>query len=379
MIWVDMDFSDYNRMTQTIGIGIIGTGFGQIVHIPGFQAHAETEVVAVYHRNLDKAKQVADKFSIPHSCDRLDDLLAIPEVQAVSISTPPFLHFEAAQAAIAAGKHVLLEKPTALNVEEAIALYKLAQSKGVVVTMDFEFRTCPHWRYLKDLMVQGYAGKPRLIAINWLVQGRADAKRGWNWYSQKDKGGGALGALGSHTFDYVDWLFGSITRLCGQLSTSIPTRPDADGLMRPVDADDTCNIMLELADGTPCNIGISTVTHRGRGHWVTVYGDRATLVLGSPNLADYVHGFSLQQAKPGSELEVMPIPPAYEFPQVYKDGRLAPFIAICDRFVTAIRKGENIAPSLREGIYSQLLMDLTHQSHTKRQWVDVPSIESAIA
>lgn len=365
-------------MAQKIGIGIIGTGFGQIVHIPGLKSHAATEVVAVYHRRLDKAQQIADKFGIPHSYTSLADLLAIPEVQAVSISTPPSLHFEAAQAAIAAGKHVLLEKPTTLNVGEAIALYQQAQAKGAIVTMDFEFRTCPHWRYLKDLMVQGHAGKPRLITINWLVQGRADAKRGWNWYSQKDQGGGALGALGSHTFDYVDWLFGPIARLCGQLSTAIPSRPDANGVMRTVDADDTCNIILELADGTPCNICISTVTHRGRGHWVTVYGDRATLVLGSPNLTDYVHGFSLQQAKPGEELEVMPIPPEYEFPRTFQDGRLAPFMAICDRFVAAIRKGENMAPSLKEGIHSQLLMDLTHLSHTQRQWVDVPALDSLI-
>ncbi|WP_019499248.1 Gfo/Idh/MocA family protein [Pseudanabaena sp. PCC 6802] len=366
-------------MAQKIGIGIIGTGFGQIVHIPGFQAHPDTEVVAVYHRRLDKAQQIADKFGIPHSYTNLGDLLAIPDVQAVSISTPPFLHFEAAKAAIAAGKHVLLEKPTTLNVDEAIALYKLAQNKGTIVTMDFEFRTCPHWCYLKDLMAQGYAGKTRLITIDWLVQGRADAKRAWNWYSQKARGGGALGALGSHTFDYVDWLFGPISRLCGQLSTAIPTRPDVNGVLHPVDADDTCNIMLELADGTPCNICISTVTYSGRGHWVTVYGDRATLVLGSPNLADYVHGFSLRQAKPGGELEVMPIPSEYEFPQTFKDGRLAPFIAICDRFVAAIRKGESIAPGLKEGIYSQLLMDLTHLSHAQRQWVDVPSLDSVIA
>jgi predicted dehydrogenase len=366
-------------MAQKIGIGIIGTGFGQIVHIPGFQSHAETEVVAVYHRDLNKARQVADKFGIPNSCDRLEDLLAIPTVEAVSISTPPFLHFEAAKAAIAAGKHVLLEKPTTLNVAEAIALYELAQTKGVVVTMDFEFRTCPHWRYLQHLLEQEYIGKPRLIAIDWLVQGRADANRGWNWYSQKARGGGALGAIGSHTFDYISWLFGPIARLSGQLSTAIPTRPDAEGVMRAVDADDTCNIMLELADGTPCNICLSTVTYRGRGHWVTVYGDRGTLVLGSPNLNDYVHGFSLQHAKPGSELEVMPIPSAYEFPRTFKDGRLAPFVAICDRFVAAIRKGENTVPSLREGIYSQLLMDLTHQSHAQRQWIDVPSLDSLLS
>ncbi len=366
-------------MHDRIGIGIIGTGFGQTVHIPGFQNHSETKVVAVYHRDRQKAQQIANEFSIFAACDRLDDLLEMPSIQAVAISTPPFLHFEMAKAAIEAGKHVLLEKPTALSVDEAIVLYQLARSKGVIVTMDFEFRTCPHWRYLQHLLATGYAGKLRLIKIEWLVQGRASANRQWNWYSQKDRGGGALGALGSHTFDYISWLFGPVARICGHLSTSIDSRPDAQGVMRPVDADDTCNIMLELANRTPCNICISTVTHRGRGHWVTVYGDLHTVVLGSSNLNDYVHGFSLQKTIPGGELEVMPIPTEYEFPRTFKDGRLAPFIAICDRFVTSIRKGENIAPSLREGIYSQLLMDLTKSSHDHRQWLDVPNLDSLLA
>jgi len=363
-------------VSKKIGIGIVGTGFGQIVHIPGFQAHPDTEVIAVYQRNLEKAKLVADKFDIPYASDRLADLLANPAVQAVAISTPPFLHYEAAKASIEAGKHVLLEKPIALNVNEAIELDRLAQKQGVVVAVDFEFRCVPQWRYCKDLLDRGWVGKPRLITIAWLVQGRADAKRAWNWYSQKSRGGGALGALGSHTFDYVHWLFGDVKRLSGQLSTSIEVRPDLDGNTHLVDADDTCNILLELSDGTPCNISISTVTHRGRGHWVTIYGDRSTLVLGSPNLGDYVHGFSVQTAKSGGELEFLPVPPEYNLPQTYPDGRLAPFIAVCDRFVTAIQQNTPVVPGLREGIYSQLLMDLTHQSHTQAKWMEVPELHT---
>jgi predicted dehydrogenase len=365
-------------VSKKIGIGIIGTGFGQIVHIPGFQEHPDTEVVAIYHRDLWKAKQVADKFEVSFSCDRLSQLLANPRVDAVAISTPPFLHYEAAKAAIAAGKHVLLEKPITLNVSEAIELYRLSQQHGVTVAVDFEFRCVPHWQYFKDLLEQGWVGQKRLITVSWLVQGRADSKRAWNWYSQKSRGGGALGALGSHAFDYIHWLFGDVNRLSSQLSTSINARPDSDGNMHLVDADDTCNLLLELGDRTPCNISISTVTHRGRGHWVTVYGDRATLVLGSPNLSDYVHGFSIQSAKPGGELELLSVPSTYNFPKTYTDGRLAPFIAVCDRFVTAIQQNSSMSPGLREGIYSQLLMDITHQSHQEAKWIGVPYLESLL-
>jgi predicted dehydrogenase len=357
-----------------IGVGIIGTGFGQLIHIPALQIHPDTEVVAVYHRDRLKAQQIADKFAIPHACDRLEDLLALPQVQAVTISTPPSFHYEQAKAAIEAGKHVLLEKPVTMNSQEAIALYRLAQERQVITATDFEFRCVPQWRYFKHLLDQNHVGKKRLIQIDWLVQGRADPKRVWNWYSQKAFGGGALGAIGSHAFDYVRWLFGDIKSLSGQLSTGIPERPDVNGVMRPVDADDTCNILLELADGPPCNISLSTVTYRGRGHWLTVYGENGTLVLGSSNQSDYVHGFSLRHGKiDRTEMEVVPIPFEYDLPKTYADGRLAPVLAICDRWVQSIQTGQPMTPSLYEGAWSQLLMDLTQESHQQKKWIDVPS------
>ena len=357
-----------------IGVGIIGTGFGQTIHIPALQIHPDTEVVAVYHRDRLKAQQIAAKFNIPHACDRLEDLLALESVQAVTISTPPSFHYEQAKAAIMAGKHVLLEKPVTMNAQEAIALYNLAQQHKVITATDFEFRCVPQWRYLKYLLENNHIGKKRLISIEWLVQGRADAKRVWNWYSQQEYGGGALGAIGSHVFDYIRWLFGDIKSISAQLSTGINERPDSDGVMRPVDADDTCNILLELADGTPCNISLSTVAYRGRGHWLTVYGEDGTLVLGSSNQADYVHGFSLRQGKlDRSEMELMPIPPEYDLPKTYSDGRLAPVLAICDRWVRAIQSGQAMTPSLYDGAWSQTLMDLAQESHQQRKWINVPN------
>ncbi len=102
-----------------IGVAVVGTGFGQKVHLPGFQAHHRTEVVAVYHRNLDKAQAIASTHNIPYACNSIADIVAIPEVAGVSISTPPFLHFEMAKTVLEAGKHLLLEKPTALTAYEA--------------------------------------------------------------------------------------------------------------------------------------------------------------------------------------------------------------------------------------------------------------------
>ncbi|HEY9909235.1 MAG TPA: Gfo/Idh/MocA family oxidoreductase [Thermosynechococcaceae cyanobacterium] len=365
-----MGFMQFNQ--SEIGVAIVGTGFGQKVHLPGFAAHHRTRVVAVYHRDSQKAQAIAQSHSIPHACTSVAEIVALPEVQAVSISTPPFLHYEQAKIVLNAGKHLLLEKPTTLSVAEATELHQLAIDRSLVTTLNFEFRCIPAWLRLAELLATGYIGQKRLIKIDWLVSSRADASRPWNWYAQKALGGGALGAIGSHAFDYIAWLFGEVKQLSARLRVTVPQRPEpATGDLKPVDADDIALISLELADGTPCQICLSAATYQGRGHWLEVYGDRGTLVLGSSNQKDYVHGFQLWGSQQGEPLQVLEIPARLEFPQTYEDGRIAPFVRIVDRWVQGIEQGQSIAPSLVEGLYSQRLMDLAHQSNQTGTWVQV--------
>jgi len=377
---VEPSYESAAAQLPIMGVAVVGTGFGQKVHIPGFQAHPRTQVVAVYHRDLNKAKVIAQAHNIPQACDTIADLVALPEVAAVSISTPPFLHYEMAKTVLQAGKHLLLEKPTALSAAEAKELYQLALANKVIAILDFEVRFVPAWQLLAEMLSEEYVGQKRLIKIDWLVSSRADASRPWNWYSRKDQGGGALGALGSHTFDYINWLFGPVQRLGAHLSTAIALRPDpATGELKPVDADDTCMLMLELADGTPCQVCISACTFQGRGHWVEVYGDRGTLVLGSDNQKDYVHGFRLWASQGGRSLAEVQIPARLTFPQTYTDGRIAPFIRVVDQWLQGIDRGEAIAPSLQEGVYSQLLMDFTHQASLTGSCIDVPMLDVFLA
>ena len=366
-------------MNQSLlGVAIVGTGFGQKVHIPGFQAHHRTKVAAVHHRDIDKARAIASTHNIPHSADNLTEILALPEVSAVSISTPPFLHYEMAKTVLEAGKHLLLEKPTTLSASEAKELYQIARSQNLVAGMDFEFRFVPAWQQFKQMLADNYVGSKRLVKIDCLVASRASSDRPWNWYAQKEKGGGMLGAMGSHIFDYIRWLFGDIKRVSAQLITGISQRPDPaeNGKLKPVDADDTCLLMLELADGTPCQICLSSVTYQGRGHWIEVYGDRGTLVLGSSNLKDYINGFQLHAAPAGDLLKEIEIPQHLNFPKVYSDGRISAFLRVVDTWVHSIDTGVPLTPSLRDGVYSQLLMDVTHHSHATNSWIEVPDFSS---
>jgi len=361
-----------------LGVAVVGTGFGQKVHIPGFQAHHHTQVVAVYHRDINKAQAIATTHNIPLASDRLTDILEQPEVQAVSIATPPFLHYQMAKEVLQAGKHLLLEKPTALNATEAKELYQLAKQQNLVAMLDFEFRFVPEWQFLAQLLTNGYVGQLRLVKVDWFGSSRADPDRAWNWYSAQELGGGVLGSLGSHTFDYLHWLFGPVRRLNAHLSTAIPTRLDPiNGALKPVNSDDVCLLSLELADGTPSQVSLSAVIHASRTHALEVYGDRGTLVLESNHQKDYIYGLRLWGAHIGQPLIELDIPTELLFPHNpdnYSDGRICAYIRVVDQWVKGIVHRQQVVPSLSEGVYSQLLMDLSHQSHTTASWVDVPGL-----
>jgi len=354
-------------------VAVVGTGFGQKVHIPGLQAHHRTQVVAVYHRDLATAKQVAAAHGIPQAYDSVEAIAALPQVQAVTIATPPALHYPMAKTLLSGNKHVLLEKPTALSATEAEAIAQLARDRNRIVTMDFEFRFVPQWQRLGELLAENYVGNLRFVNLTWTVPGRADPNRPWNWYAQKSQGGGALGAFASHSFDYITWLFGPVKRLSARLSTTIPQRPDpTTGQLKPVDSDDTCSLILDLANGATCQVAISSVTYAGRGHWLEVYGDRGTLVLGSDNLKDYVHGFKLWGSQGGNPLQELSIPDRLQFPTTYPDGRIAPFVRVVDHWVNNIDQGQATAPSIVEGVVSQRLMDLAHQANDSDRWIECP-------
>ncbi len=158
-----------------------------------------------------------------------------------------------------------------------------------------------------------------------------------------------------------------------RLSTAIPERPDplAGNQLKPVTSDDTCNILLELDDRIPVQVCLSSVAMQGRGHFIEIYGDRGTLVLGSDNQKDYVHGFVLKGSQNGEPLQALDIPDRLEFPQVYDDGRIAPIVRVIDQWVQSIETGTAIGPSLKEGIYSQRIMDACHRSNETHQVIAI--------
>ena len=347
-------------------VAIAGLGFGEKVHLEALRASPAWEPVVLWHPRAERLAQASRDQGLGGSTD-FDALLADPQIDAVVIATPPAPRYALAKAALEAGKHLMLEKPVGLHADDVADLQRLALAKQLTVAVDFEYRAVPLFQQLAGLLQQGVLGEPWLVKLDWLMASRADARRPWSWYSSAAEGGGVLGALGTHAFDLLHWLVGPTVDLKAQLSTAISQRPHpTTGAATTVNAEDIALIQLQLqgAQGqtVPAQMNLASVTRAGRGCWLELYGSEATLVLGSDNQADYVHGFGLWMARPGEPLRAVAADPALSFRRTWGDGRIAPVERLHGWWAQAIEARSPMVPGLLEALSSQRCCDQARQA-----------------
>ena len=187
-----------------IRIGIIGAGnIAQNSHIPAYLKQSDAEIVAVCDLKLDRAKEVAAKHNIQYAVGSIEELVAIDEVDAVSVCTWNNAHASAAIAAANAGKHVLCEKPMAMNVEEAEAMKEAAEKNNIVFMMGFTNRFRADSQVIKEIADSGKLGEIYYAKAGWL------RRRGTplGWFTDLSKsGGGPVIDIGVHAID-LTWYF----------------------------------------------------------------------------------------------------------------------------------------------------------------------------
>jgi len=361
-----MQTADLTKQSP-LGIAIAGLGFGEKVHLPALRASKHLTPVAIWHPRKERLKEASTINNLlgHHSWSNpLND----PNVNGIIIATPPEPRFKLAKEALHAGKHLFLEKPVALNSSEIIELQKLSLEKKLSVAVNFEYRAVPLFMQAKQMLEEGAIGIPWLIKLDWLMSSRANKNRPWNWYSEAEKGGGVIGALGTHAFDLLHWLFGSTKKITGMTSTSIKERPDPlSQELRKVSSEDICLAQLELSGfktnfSIPTQVSLSAVSRQGRGCWLEIYGSNGTLILGSDNQKDYVHGFGLWFSDNAGKISSIKPQVEFAFNKTWEDGRIAPVSRIQDWWAESIYNGTPIIPGLTEGLLSQNVCECINAS-----------------
>ncbi|WP_193105626.1 Gfo/Idh/MocA family protein [Brachybacterium sp. FME24] len=208
----------------------------------------------------------AERYGFERTTTRWQDLVEDPEIDVIDICTPGDTHFEIAMAALAAGKHVLCEKPLANSVEESVEMAAAAteaSSRGVRSICGFSYRRTPALAYARQLVAEGAVGEIRQVRAQYLQDWLSDADAPMTWRLDKDKAGsGALGDIGAHIIDLAQWISGQeITTVSGTLETVVPTRPaagtaqglggtgDTSGERHQVTVDDVALFTARFASG----------------------------------------------------------------------------------------------------------------------------------
>ncbi len=192
---------------KEVKIGIIGCGgIAQAAHIPNYQKLPQAEIVACCDIIKGKAEEAAEKFNIPRIFTDHRELLEIEEVDAVSVCTPNFAHMRPTVDALRQGKHVLVEKPMAMNAEEAQAMVDASVKSGRKLMIGLNYRWRADVQALKRFVDAGELGEI------YHAKARCLRRRGipaWGVFTQKDKqGGGPLVDLGVHVMDSAMYLMG---------------------------------------------------------------------------------------------------------------------------------------------------------------------------
>src|SRR2546423_2414814 len=146
------------------GVVVVGTSFGCLTHVRALRA-AGFEVVGLVGRDPEKTAERAKRFEVPNGLTSLDEALALPGVDAVTVATPPHTHASIVLDAVAAGKHVVCEKPFARDAAQARQMLRAAEDAGVVHLLGTEFRWAPGQALMARLVADGSIGEPRVATL----------------------------------------------------------------------------------------------------------------------------------------------------------------------------------------------------------------------
>lgn len=346
-----------------IRVGIIGTGFGAKVHAPMMNFHDRFEVVAlssVSRGNVEEAKRVS---GIDHVYTDWKQMLNEESLDLVVVASAVFLHKEMVLEAFKTGAHVLCEKPMALHKQESADMVSAWGKSGRLGLINHEFRFLPARRKVKEIISEGNLGEIlhiRYIGTFASFSSLISKPRGW--LGQTEKGGGMLGAIGSHMIDSLQWWTDStFNEVNANLLTHVPILEDDEhGNVENRTADDGFQVLGRLANGATVTLELLSAARNTKNPYrLEVYGTNGTLVMENDKEV-----FLSTQDQDFENVELDPdlqIPD--NFPEIaarYYNG----FNRMLDVLAESISSGERhpYLASFGDGLATQTVLDAIRES-----------------
>jgi predicted dehydrogenase len=381
-------------VARKLGIGVVGLGWMGRVHTTSYrrlvehfpELGVEPRLVIASDLAADR-REHAERVGFEATTEDWRAVVEHPEVEAVSVTTPNAMHREVALAAIAAGKHVWVEKPVGRGLDDTLAVAEAAERAGVVSGVGFCYRFAPAVQHAKRLIEAGEIGDVNHYRGVFLADyaNRPDAAASWRFF-RADAGSGALGDLMAHIVDMTHNLIGPIERLSGRTATMIPRRPplpvgsgthfsrvETDELV-DVDNEDWAAALVELGGGAVGSLEASRVIV---GPHVAmrfeVHGTKGALAWELERMNELER---FQLAENGDDEGYMRVFAGAQHPDfaAFQPGAGVPMgyddlrVLEARTFVSAVARGEQDAPGLAEMVATARVLDAIERSAQSGSW-----------
>ncbi|MBQ8357185.1 MAG: Gfo/Idh/MocA family oxidoreductase [Clostridia bacterium] len=362
---------------REIRIGLLGFGFMGKTHafavsnLPYYCGvlpfHAQVYGVAT--RSLDKSMAVAAEFGIPLAVDSEDALINCPDIDVIDICTPNFLHADTVRRALAAGKHILCEKPLADDLSKAEEMASLAAGSDCICSVLFNNRHLSAVRRAKQLIEEGRLGRILSFDFRYLHNSCTDTakKAGWKQIADICGKGGVLLDLGSHIIDLAVFLCGKFSKVTAKSQIAFPTRTGMDGSEWKTDAPEAFYILAETESGAHGSLTASKLAVGTNDDLeFAIYGTKGSLrfSLMEPNYLEFYDADVAHEPYGGFggftriECAGRYPAPAGSFPSPKAaQGWLRGHVMGIYTFLNSVYMGKQDAPTFADGAYVQRIMD----------------------
>jgi predicted dehydrogenase len=380
---------------KPIRTAILGTGFMGRVHLEAVQRVESVEAAAIFGRNADASARLAAGFSVPKATSDYRELFRDPAIDAVHICTPNAQHYSMAKEALAAGKHVLCEKPLTTTVAEAEELVALAARAKLRNGVCHNLRYYPQVQQMRALREAGELGEILVVqgtySQDWLLY-----DSDWNWRVDAKAAGAsrAMADIGSHFFDMAEHVTGlRVSSLCADLQTFHKTRKQPKGsvetfankMMRPedyveapVETEDFGAVLFRMGDRTRGAMTASQVSAgRKNGLSIEIYGTKSSVAWNQERPDELWVG----HRDSGNSIFIKD--PSLltgrargyaDLPGGHSEGYDDTFKQVFRRFYASISAPDSIEyPQFADGLRQMVILDSVLASHRARKWIDVPS------
>jgi len=368
-------------VSEKVRIGVVGTSWwADAMYLPALTRHPLADVRGVVGgARHAHTREFATRWGIPGAYDTLEDLFAAGPLDALVIVSPNVHHYPYAMAAIARGLHVLCEKPLALTSTQARQMAEAAERAGVVTMTPFTYRFMPVNRYLKELVDEGYIGRPYHLNLRYYTGYGRSGEYSWR-FDLDQAGAGVSGDLGSHWAYLARWFYGEITAVTAVFGQVVPRAPRPDGVPFRA-AEDSATILLEFENGATGSLHVSSVAHEpgpfGQRHEAELHGSGGSLrAFTDWDTVQRVDGCRADEAA----THELPIPDRLfggarrdTVGNTYKDT-FREQDNMARGFVTAIAAGTPASPDFRDGLAVQRVVDAAGRSAREGRRVPIAEI-----